>query len=710
MDDSIKTLPLKVTTRMKPCVSITSLMTNSNDKQRIYGRWVVYDSPYLFYGYSPTMYENNTTRQNSVGLNYVYAITPNTLFSISAGFQRSFNTFTSPNVETENLTEEAGIQGFSTEGRANAIGLPTVTVSGYASTGSTFGTLWGVPGRLWMNSWNGKTSLNLIRGKHTIDIGFEYDNRTTFGNHASFASRGNFTFNGQYTGDGFADYLLGLTFDAARNYPLQTYGLSKSPYYAEFIEDTYKITPKLTLNLGLRFDYWGEKRAVRGNASTFDPRIGKAVAGVDKNGNVDLTAQPVAQYLAAATAGLWVPATEDHVPAGLFEGTGYLSPRLGFAWRPLTNHDLVIRGGYGIYTSSFQGNISASSIVGPPYWSYETLNFSPTSNQQWQTAFPAVPTAFVAPSIAAAYNTRPQKTHEWNFSIQKSLWLKSALTLSYVGNHVFDGISGQSWNDVAPGNYTDLQAARPYPGFSSVVLYQNMGDSWYNALQVKWQRRFTNGLSFTGSYSYSKLMLENLASCIYCNVQPLTPQSYIRGRSDNDRTHLLTVNSVYEIPVGLNRLYLSSMNRALNWVIGGWELSGIYSFSSGQPLTFDVPGATLGNGYDTRPNVLGSVSVPHQGASLWFNPSALVAPAPFTYGNSGMNNFDAPGSHNMDTALLKNFNFSESGYVQFRWEMFNALNHVNLGLPNVSIGQSTTGQIFTASSARVMQFGLKLIF
>ena len=677
-----------------------------NDKQRIYGRWVIYDSPNTFYAYSPKGIETNTTRQNSVGLNYAYSITPNMLFSLSAGYQRSNNMFTSPQVGIDNLTEKAGIQGFQTAGRANATGLPNVGMSGYTG----FNTQWGVPGRLWMESWNGKTSLNVIRGKHTIDLGFEYDNRTTFGNHASFAARGNFYFNGQYTGDGFADYLLGLLSSGARNYPLQTFGMKHSPYEALFLEDTYKLTSKLTLNLGLRYDYWGEKRAVRGNAATFDPRIGKVIAGVDGNGQVDLTAQPAAQYLAAATASLWVPANKAGIPAGLFQANGYLSPRIGVAWRPLDHHDLVIRGAYGIFASSFQGNISASSIVGPPYWSYETPSFSAASMQQWETAFSADPTNFVTPSVAAAaWNTRAQKTHEWNLSVQKSMPLKSALTLSYVGNHVFDGISGKSYDDVAPGAYADLQAARPYPGLSGVVLYQNTGESWYNGLQVKWERRFSQGLTFTGSYAFSKLMVDNL-TCVYCGLQPFTPAGYLKGRSDNDRTHVLAINAVYELPVGRGRKYMAGMNRLASGFLGGWELSGVYSFTSGQPLTFDVPGATLGNGYDTRPDLVGSLSVSHPSSALWFNPAALAAPAQYAYGKSGMNIIDGPATHGLDTALLKNFAFTEHRYVQFRWELFNMPNYVNLYNPNTSIGQSTTGQIFGSGAARVMQFGLKLIY
>lgn len=674
-------------------------------KQHLYGRWVRYDSPLLFYGYSPKVYETNKTVQQSYTLNYVYTMSPNTVFSANGGYQKSNNTFVSPQVGGANLTEQAGIQGFSSPAQQTAGGFPTAGISGYTG----FGELWGANGRLWSHSWNGKTSVNLVRGKHLIDIGIQYDTRSVYGNHNSFASHGGFTFNGQYTGNGFADYLLGLTSAAARNYPIAPFGVQHAPYSGIFVEDTYKIARNVTLNLGLRYDHWYNKTLVHGNGATFDPRLGKVIAGVDSNGKVNLDAQPVAPYLAAATAGIWVPANTVGIPGGLFQGNGYFSPRFGVAWS--VRNGTVLRGAYGIFTSSFQGNIAASSIIGPPYWSYETPSFSKTSMQKWETAFPQVPNTFSPPGVAApAWNAKSEKTHEWNVAVEQTLPMASTLTISYVGNHVFDGLSGQSYDDVPAGQYADLQAARPIPQLSSAVLYHNMGDSWYNGLQAKWERRLTNGWTFTGSYAFSKLMVDNLASCVYCTVQPWTPKGYNRGRSSNDITHILTVNSVYDLPVGRGRKYFNDMNRAAGLLLGGWELSGILSYASGAPLSFDVPGATLGNGYDTRPDLAGSLSVPHRSAKQWFNPDALAAPAPYTYGNSGMNILDAPATKGLDAALLKNFVFREGTYLQFRWEAFNAPNYVNLGPPNTSIGESSTGQIFSAGAPRQMQFGLKLIF
>ena len=140
-------------------------------------------------------------------------------------------------------------------------------------------------------------------------------------------------------------------------------------------------------------------------------------------------------------------------------------------------------------------------------------------------------------------------------------------------------------------------------------------------------------------------------------------------------------------------------------------VSGIYHFVSGQPLTFFVPGATLGNGVNARPDIIGSPRVPDPNVALWFNPNAFGNPARFQFGNSGVGILPGPGSSILDAALMKDFHITETKFFQFRWEAFNALNQVNLGLPNVTLGSPTTGRITaTSGDARVLQLGLKFIF
>lgn len=680
---------------------------NITDKQRIYGQFIDWVNPTTYPQYSPSVVQTNETNQHNFGLTYNYTITPNTLFTLNLGYVSSNNVFYggSPALGKQNLTQEAGIQGFPTAGRAQWIGLPTVNIVGVTG----FAEPWGTPGRLWSHVVDGTASMNLIRGKHSLIIGYHYGDRTTLGRHGSGFSRGQFDFNGQYTGFAFADYLLGLPNDGYRNYPLQTFGMQDSPYMALYAQDYWNVSKKLTLDLGVRWDYWPNREFVCGNGATFDPAIGKAVAGVDNQGQVNLSCQPVAPYLAAATAGQWVAANKVGIPKGLFDANGYVSPRVGLAWR--VRNGLVVRGAYGIFTSSFEGNRTASSIVGIPYWTWEHISFSPSTLQPWETIFPSNPSYFVSPGVTApAYNISSQKTHEWNISVQKELPFHSALTLTYLGTHRSDPISGYYYNAVPPGQYSNLQAALPYPDLGPIVLYQNRGVVWYNGLTARWERRFSNGLGFVASYAYSKTMLDGAAADTVDQVQPFTPKGYLRGRSPYDRTNIANISGVYDLPFGHGRKFLSTSNAFLNGAIGGWELSSIVSYQSGNPLSFDVPGATLGNGFDTRPNLVGSPQLGSPSASLWFNPAAFAAPSAYTYGNSGMGILNGPSSFDLDTGLLKNFYFTESKYLQFRWEMFNALNNVNYSDPVTTIGLSTTGQIFSAGPARVMQFALKLYF
>ncbi len=675
------------------------------DKQRIYGRYYLNHWTNSQPQYKPDVTEDFDTKQQSVVMNYTYAMTPNTLFTVGGNYLRSLNLLSSPVVGTTNLTEQAGIHGFPTAGRDAFVGLPSVGFSGYTG----FAPPWGVNGRLWFESHGWKASANLIRGAHSLIFGYEYNDRSTYGRHGSCCSRGNFSFNGQYTGDGFADYLLGLPSEGGRNYPLQTFGMHDSPYTALYAQDFWKVSPNLTVNLGIRWDYWQEKTPVRGNTATFDQTLGKIVAG-ELNGQVDLTSQPVAPYLAAATAGMWIPASQANLPAGLFVGNGYVSPRFGVAWRPFGNNSTVVRGGYGIFTSSFRGNITASAIVGPPYWTYEYAYWSAAQMQRWETVWPDNPQSFVSPSVQAADpRVKSQKSHEWNISVQRELPGKSALTLSYVGNHSYDLITQNDLDAVPPGVYDNLQAAKPYPNLGGILIYQNIGKAWYNAMQLKWEKRFDQGFSYMVSYSFSKNIGE-AADSNWAQPTPFAPVGYNRGRSSLDRTHILSINGIYELPFGKGRKHLNNINSAGNAVLGGWQLSGIYNFTSGDPLTFYTPGGTLGNGYGTRANIVGNLSVANPSANQWFNASAL-APAPaIAYGSSGIGILDGPADHVLDTSLSKKFQITESKFIQFRWEMFNMPNTVNLNDPGTTQGQGSTGKIFSAGAARSMQFGLKFIF
>ena len=693
---------------------------------RIYGRWTRSAHEQGDTGYRPDIPLTTNLMQHSVGASYDWTITPRMVLSLGSEFSHSTTLGNSPVVGKENLNQEAGLQGFPSALMENTIGLPSVGITGF----SGFSYPAQVPSSFKRELFSEIAHLNMVLRKHTLVFGAEYSDRRTATHHASSAPRGSFTFNGQYTGNGFADYLLGLVQSVSRNFPLGDFGVAHSPYEAFYVQDDYRVGRRLVLNLGVRFDIWNEKAFVRGCGATFDPAIGKILAGENSKGQVDLTCQPVGPFLGPATADLWIPASQVKAPHGLFNASAFVSPRLGFAWRPLGGNDLVVRGAFGIFTSSYQGNFTGSSIIGPPYWLSETITFAKASQQPWETAFPAEPRSFVAPSVVnAGLNTLPNKVEQWNFSVQKAIpFLRSALTVSYVGNRGYDLITKESFNDVPPAQYANLQAARPYPKLGNVFVYQNTGNSWYNSLQLVLERRFSQGLIYTLSYAFSR-NLDDFQSLVgVAQPTPFAPPGYNRGPSVLERRSVLTFNGVYMLPIGRGKRWGNGMPRIANAVLGGWEVSSIYHFTSGQPLVFQVPNATLGNGYNTRPNLLGDPHLSQPTVGRWFNPNyvdvngvchttlagapcVLGIPQQFKFGNAGIGLVSAPALHDLDAALMKNFYFREHDYVQFRWEAFNAFNEVNLGNPVTNVGLATTGVITgTVGGARQMQLALKVVF
>jgi hypothetical protein len=302
------------------------------------------------------------------------------------------------------------------------------------------------------------------------------------------------------------------------------------------------------------------------------------------------------------------------------------------------------------------------------------------------------------------------KIHQFNLSIQQMVpVLDAAVTVSFVGSRGHDLVAFPRLNVPVPGNYANIQAAAPYPAFGNVNLYNNIGREWYNSLQLKVDRRFAKGFSYNVSYVFAR-DISNVGNDVTAAPTLYAPENYDRGPSPLERRHILTISGIYELPFGRGKKFGAGIPRAADFLLGGWQISGIYSFVSGAPLTFTVPGATLGNGVNARPNIVGDPHVPNPSADLWFNPNAFGNPARYQFGNSGVGIMTGPGSAILDSNLTKNFQFTEKKYLQFRWEMFNALNHVNLGAPNTGLGTPATGRILAAGDARQLQFGLKFIF
>jgi hypothetical protein len=694
--------------------------------KRIYGRWTRAEHYSESLDYKPDIYVNQQIAQHSAGLSFDWTITPRMVLSLGSEFSHSTTKGDSPVVGKENLNQEAGLQGFPSSLMENTIGLPTVSITAY----SGFSYPQQVPSSFKRELFGEIATLNVVLSKHTIAIGAEYSDRRTATHHASSAPRGSFTFNGQYTGNSFADYLLGLVQTTSRNFPLGDFGVAHAPYDAVYLQDDFRVSRRLTLNLGARYDHWNAKQFVRGCGATFDPVSGKILAGENKNGQVDLTCQPVGPYLGPATADLWIPASKAGVPNGLFQPSGYLSPRVGFALRPLGGNDLVVRGAWGMFTSSYQGNYTGSSIIGPPYWLSETVTFAKSSLQPWETAYPAEPHNFIAPSVVnAAYDVKPNIVEQWNFSVQKAIpLLSSALTVSYVGNRGYHLITKQSMNEVPPGTYSNLQNAKPYPRLGNVFVYQNTGNSWYNSLQTVLERRFRGGLSYSLAWTFARNIDDFQSLLGATQPTPFAPYGYNRGPSPLERRHIVSFNGIYDLPIGRGKRWGSRMSKLTNGVLGGWEVSSIYQFHSGQPLVFTVPGATLGNGYNTRPNLLGDPHLANPTVNRWFNPNyvdtngvchalladqpcALGIPGHALFGNAGAGIVSGPAIHTLDAALMKNFHFRERSYVQFRFEAFNAFNEVNLGNPVLNIGQANTGTITgTQTGGRQLQLALKVVF
>ena len=604
-------------------------------------------------------------------------------------------------------------------------------------------------------TWQFSDTLTIVHGSHSITAGFEY--RLLFGNNYQTSQpSGSYTFpqaltgnpqspNG--TGSSLATFLTG---DVSTASVTTHIGESEKGYaFAGFIQDDWRATRHLTLNFGLRYDYQSPPYERNNGLSNFFPSLMDPVNGL---------------------MGSVVYAGKDFHGGTFDPDFTDLGPRFGFAYDVGGHGKTVIRGGYSIfYPSTFNvqyfGNTNGFSTTTtnynsagnntnlPAFLFHNGLPFAPTLPQGSALG----PDAFLGQSVSIDERiNRTPMSQQWNFDIQRQLPGQWIVDVAYVGNHGTHLISGgYNLNQLTPSQYqtlgTSLQGAVPnpyvgivpgalgaatitrqqslfeFPYYTSVnVRNPHMGNSIYHAGLLRVEKRFSGGLTFLGSYTKAKLIDDSIASPIgFGNVEQVTTTSYQNGlynrRAERsldptDVSQRLVLSGVYELPIGKGK-HIDISNGFLNAVIGGWQLDSIVTMQTGVPVV--VTGAN--NNLATRPNSTGkSAKLSDPTADRWFDTSAFVNPASYTYGNLGrvLPDVRNPGIVQVDLSIIKNWRIKERGNLQFRAESFNVANHVNLGLASATFSpganglnsSGTFGTITTARSPRNIQLGMKLTF
>jgi len=551
-----------------------------------------------------------------------------------------------------------------------------------------------------LDTWIIRDNLIWNRGNHTLRIGGELmplgKRQDLFGQ-----TQGQFVFNTAGAGHEFVNFLLGRSFQYTE-LEKQTSPLYLARSGSLHINDTWRVSPALTLNLGLRWDALPHAFEAEDRVACFYPGLYSAAKAPVVLANGQLQGGDPLNGLAQAGKG--------GIPRGMVQNHwNTFLPRIGIAWRPL-GEDTVIRLGYGVYTERVQGNDIYNVGPNPPNSFTAQIFDAPLSN-------PGGGAAARFPSNLQTYDG-PYKLpmiQQYNFGIQRRLAPGAVASVAYVGSSAWHLQTGRNINQPTPEGAAKVLAGqaivnqvRPFLGWGNIHSYDNSTGSNYNSLQFSLRTENYRGLTLQASYTWSHMLDYNSAD----NPGNVHQDSYNtrpeRSHGAFDRRQMLLVSYVYDLPTP------TSWGKALQHILGRWTVSGISSFQSGVPLNITLPGDNAGvGGAPYRPDVVRNPVLPRgeRRRERYFDPAAFAQPTRGKFGNAARNRALQGGLNNWDLSLFKTVPLGwERVNLQFRSEFFNTFNHTQWSGYRSGFGSADFGSANATRDARVIQLGLKLIW
>jgi Carboxypeptidase regulatory-like domain/TonB dependent receptor/TonB-dependent Receptor Plug Domain len=669
------------------------------------------------------------TLQQNAALGYTWVASPSSIFEFRFGFTHVKAGKQPPYVGGPSLESLFGFQGLPTSSNLTG-GLNTQSISGFSTS---LGRQTSNPQFQNPTSFDPKLNFSKAFSRHSLKMGYElslihtevldvnplygqdtYNGQFSKPTCAQLGQAAGCTIAADATSYNIADFIFGLP--SSVNLGNNFVSNLRQQVHSLYVQDDWRVSNKLTVNLGLRWEF--------------------ASPLVDRDNNWS-DFNPATNTMTKATGGSWYNRSlmnPDYKDFG---------PRLGFAYNFMPK--MVLRGGYGISYDFFNRVGSAIEGINAPEALFGVFSQTIPAGGPVPSTFLTTVNSFSS-GIANPANFNPLVSNvdyipanspwpmiqNWFLSLQRELAKDTVLEIAYNGNHSTRLPIIADYNQAAPnqpGGTLTYQQRAPVPGFGPITWVYPGGNDHYNGLSARLEHRFGHGLYALNSFTWGRAIgdseqaLEYYAGYVEANPQNIHNLSAEAGPSSFDVYFNNVTSVVYEIPFGKGRKYGSNMNWAVDALLGGWELNTINTAHTGTPLNVYYTPATanavsgLSNDYRGQPFLRPNVS----GSSTSQNKSQLVntyfagytfttPPANAPFGNLGRNAFRSPGFEQWDMAVDKTFHFGERAKLQFRSEFFDLPNHTNFGIPNTNFGASAFGTIRSTYPARQIQFALKAIF